>query len=178
MESHWNYWINEPVFADKGVFNIMKRKEAIYMFVHQGLVPMIESKGYKLYMKDGLLTKTLLQMLYALNEEKQIEPKQTEYEIPDEFLDYFEYQFDSSVWESFWSRWGNIQDFDEGGCGESLRMRLPIFVWSWIDLENSASIYRLQKELEEEEYQEEGSKGKDDPYLQETSKRDYMDRHW
>jgi hypothetical protein len=178
MNSSWNYWINEPVFLDDGVYNILKRKQAIYIFVHEGLVPMVESKGYKFYMNDALLTKTILQMVFALRENKKIQPLPCEFQIPQEFYDHFEHQFDSSVWLSFWNEWGNLQDFKEGGCGESLRYQLPVFVWSWIDFHNSDTIYKLAKELEEEEYQEEGSKGKDDPYLQETSKRDYMDRHW
>lgn len=177
MYSSWEYWINEPVFLDKGIRNIVKRKQAIYIFVTEGILPLLESNGYKLILNEARLTKTLLQMLFALREGKQIQAHLLDGEIPEEHLDYFEHRLDSFVWDRFWTQWGCLQDFDEGGCGESLRMTLPLFLWSWIDFDGSDAIYQLQKELESDEYQDEGSKGKDDPYLQETSKRDYLDRH-
>ena len=176
MYSSWEYWINEAVFLDKGIFNIVKRKQALYIFVKEGLLPLLESNGYKLIFNEAKLTNILLQMLFALREGKQIQPHILDDDIPEDYLNYFEYTLDSSVWDRFWTQWGCLQDFDEGGCGESLRMTLPLFVWSWINFDTSDAIYQVQKELEEE-YQEEVSKGKDDPYLQETSKRDYLDRH-
>jgi hypothetical protein len=59
-----------------------------------------------------------------------------------------------------------------------LRSLLFEFLWSWLDFETSPAIQDLLQELEDTEYFDEGSKGKDDPYLQESSKRDYHDRHW
>jgi hypothetical protein len=178
MYSSWEYWINEPVFLDKGISNILKRKQAVSIFVKEGLLPLLESNGYKLILNEARLTKTLLQMLFALYKGEKIKPHLLDGNLPEEHLHYFEYRLDSSVWDSFWTQWGSFQDFEEGRCGESLRWTLPSFVWSWIDFESSTAIYQIQKEIEEEIYQEEGSKGKEDPYLQETSKRDYQDRHW
>jgi hypothetical protein len=36
----------------------------------------------------------------------------------------------------------------------------------------------VYEDIEKDEYLEDGAKGKEDPYLQETSRRDYQDRHW
>jgi len=177
MVTSWDYWINEPVFLDKGVMNIVKRKQAIYCFVKEGLIPLLESKGYRLLLNEAHLTKTLLHMLFALYKGKEIQPRLLDIDISEEHYSYFAYLLDSSVWDSFWKQWGSLQDFDEGGCGETLRVTLSTFVWSWIHFENSPTILRFQEELNDEEYHEEGSKGKDDPYLQETLKRDYLDRH-
>lgn len=177
MKRSWDYWINESVFLDKGVTNIVKRKQAIYIFVKEGLLPLVESKGYKLILNEVQLTKTILQMLYFLREGKQIKPQPLEDCIPEEHYDYFEHVFDSFVWDTFWKKWGELQDFEEGGCGESLRISLHTFLWSWVHFDLSDAVFKLERELEADEYYEEGSKGKDDPYLQETSKRDYLDRH-
>lgn len=178
MVTSWDYWINEGVFLDKGVSNIVKRKQAISIFVREGLLPLLESKGYKLFLNEAQLTKTILQMLYFLRDGKEIKAQPLEECIPEEQYVYFDYVFDSSVWQRFWRYWSCLQDFDEGGCGESLQISLSSFVWSWIDFDRSDAVYKLQKELDDENYQDEGSKGKDDPYLQETSRRDYLDRHY
>jgi hypothetical protein len=175
----WDYWINETVYFDGGVFNSMKRKQAIAIFVKEGLVPFVEGAGYFFEMNDVKLAHILLSLLYRLYEGKKVypSPRYDRY-VNDEQLFLYEHLFDSMAWDKFWAVWGSYQDFEEGRFGECVRYTLPSLVWSWIDLERSPRAIRLEKELEEQEYQEEFPRGKEDPYLQDTSKRDYQDRHW
>jgi hypothetical protein len=178
MAGTWNYWINEPVYLDDGVTNILKRKQAIYLFCSEGLVPFIESAGFRMVYDRKELTRILLRLLYMLSIGTRVKPVRF-YERPrEELYEYYCHSLDTKEWEGFWSTWGSFQDFQPDRFGYCLRSSLSEFVWSWLDLEYSPAFEGLLKELEAADSLEEGAKGKDDPYLQETSKRDYQDRHW
>lgn len=174
----WAYWINEPVFLDDGVMNIGKRKHAIAQFVHEGLLPFVHKAGYRLCLHEGELTVTLLRLLYALQNEKHVVPIQIEGDFLAEQYDLYCFTLDADMWMRFWKGWGTLQDFAEGSPGYKLQFSLSEFVWSWLDLETSEKALKLYEELEDDTYQDELAKGKEDPYLQDTSKRDFQDRHW
>jgi hypothetical protein len=174
----WDYWINEPVFLDGGVMNILKRKQAISIFVKEGLVPFIEKAGYRFHYTDVELVHVMLCLLYRLYEGKNVIAHERVEKNMLEHLWLYEYRLDSTAWARFWKTWGSSQDFEEGRFGECLRYKLQTFVWSWIDMDRSPASIQLERELEDQENQEEFSKGKEDPYLQDHSRRDYQDRHW
>jgi hypothetical protein len=178
MKHLWSYWLNEPIYLDNGVTNIVKRKDAVYLFCKEGLIPFIEQKGYRFYMDDTNLYYAMLRVLFALFRKKKVMGHKVEDDYADEQYDFFCYHFDSLEWEHFWDKWGGFQDFQEDAFGHSLRYTLSELLWSWIDLGSSPKAIRLRRELEQEEEYEEITKGKEDPYLVETSKRDYQDRHW
>lgn len=178
MDYMWNYWINEPIYLDDGVTNILKRKHAIYVFCDEGIFPLLESFGFRMIYDRKEMTRILLRLLYTISIGKGVKPARL-YERPkEELYEYYCHCLDTREWEEFWYKWGSLQDFQSGRFGYCLRATLSEFIWTWIDIEYSPRFEKLLKELEEEEYYEEGAKGKDDPYLQETSKRDYSDRHW
>lgn len=174
----WDYWINEPVFLDEGVLNILKRKHAIYVFCTEGLLPFLERFGFAIVYDEKQLTAILLRMLYALSQRKQIKSVPFQDKPYEEVYAYYLHLIDSQEWERFWSTWGQMQDFLPDSFGYKLRAELPEFIWSWLDFDSSYAIQDLLRELEEADSSDEGTKGKDDPYLQETLKRDYQDRHW
>ena len=176
--STWEYWINEPIYVDKGITNILKRKQAIYLFCKDGLIPFVKQEGFSLVYDTKELTVILLRLLYGLYKGYDVKPNRTEKDVPKEFYDEYCYRLDSQEWELFWSKWGDLQDFEDGRFAYSLRFTLSEFVWTWIHLENSSTTRELMRRIEEESYGEDGFKGKEDPYLQETSRRDYSDRHW
>jgi hypothetical protein len=173
----WAYWINQPIFIDRGV-QYAKRKHILYRFCKEGLIPLIESAGYKLEYTDSKFYHAFLSMLFLLSKGHTLRPVTVEIPYQEEQYAEFHYRLDSEVWESFWKRWGCIQDFDEDNYAHRLQYELAEFIWSWIDFDTSPRIEALYVELQQDDFQEEMSKGKDDPYLQETSKRDYQDRHW
>jgi hypothetical protein len=175
---HWGYWLNEPIYTDDGVANILKRKHAISMFCRDGLLPFIESAGYKFRFSEGELFRTVLQLLYTLYKGKTVRPMVNDCQYYEDQYDHFQYNLDTDKWQAFWQTWGSFQDFMEDRYAYRLQFELPQFVWSWIHMEISPSAVQLYKELEEIEYYEEVTKGKDDPYLQETARREYQDRHW
>lgn len=180
MENQWNYWINEPIFCDEGVSSIAKRKHCLAQFCFEGILPLLRRKGYILRFSEKELTKQLLYLLFALEHGKQPKPRISHEGAPhrEEQYDHFQYKITTSEWLEFWETWGSLQDFQESHCGYPLRFELSEYIWSWIDLDHSPTAIQLEQWLLDEEAQEEMSKGKEDPYLQETSKRDYLDRHW
>ena len=175
---HWGYWLNESIFTDNGVYNIMKRKHAMYAFCKEGLIPFVEKKGYKFRFFDEKVVRVLLLLLYKLYQGHTVTPLATACDNHQEQYALFLERFETDEMDQFWSTWGSIQDFDKDGYAHRLQYELIGFIWSWIDFDTSPAILRLYAELDESEMNEEISKGKDDPYLQETSKRDYQDRHW
>ena len=178
MDSRWSYWINEPIFMDGGVMNIVKRKHAMYIFCKEGLIPMLKSSGYTFAMNDSLLVKQILQLCFALSKGHTVLPKEQQCAYMEEQYDYYNYLFSTQRWEKFWKRWGNMQDFQEGHYGYYLRYTFSDFVWSWLNIDASSTAIALEQELDAQHDYDEFTKGKDDPYLQETSTRDYQDRHW
>jgi len=175
---HWGYWLNEPICMDDGVMNIVKRKHALYMFCKEGLVPFVESAGYKFRFAEGQLYPIVLRLLYTLYKGKTVTPMVNDCQYYEDQYDHFHYTIDSERWQTFWLSWGSLDDFREGQYAHGLQYDLSEFVWSWIDIDTSPSARQLYKELEEIEYYDEVAKGKDDPYLQETARREYQDRHW
>lgn len=174
----WGYWLNESIYTDDGVFNTMKRKHALYDFCMEGLLPFVKSAGYSLRFPEGKFYKVFLQMMYSLYEGNTIKPIPNECQYYEDQYDLYCYNLDTETWQKFWLVWGSLEDFSEDHYAHRLQYELAEFVWSWVDVNTSTSAIGLYRELEELEYQEEGTKGKDDPYLQETSKREYQDRHW
>ncbi len=173
----WGYWLNEPIYTDKGVMNIQKRKHVLYDFCKRGLLPFLESAGYYSFKTNDELYKTLLNVLFTLYRGKTVLPHQVDFPHGEDHYNMYMYHLDTQAWDRFWLRWSDLQDFEEGAYGEKLRWILPDLLWSWMDFDNSSAIQTLERELIELESQEE-TKGKDDPYLQENSRRDYHDRHW
>jgi hypothetical protein len=174
----WAYWINEYVYMNDGVYAVEKRKHAIGLFCTEGLLPLLKRGGYKVRLHRSDLIKNMLDLLYVKHKGHQAKPYGQEIDYAKEQYQYYCYRVDSEDWEQFWESWGSLQDFAEGGIGYSLRFSLPEFIWSWLDLDMSPAAIQLYKELEEEKYDDEVAKGKDDPYLQDTVRRDYQDRHW
>lgn len=176
MEHRWYTWINEPIFLDETT--ILPRKEAIAYFCKEGLFPFVKHQGYRFRLHDAGIIKYVLKVLFFISEKKKVYPSAHAKEIPHLEEQYFHYcsRLDTIAWMEFWETWKLFQDFQEGHYGYNFRFSIPEFIWSWIDLVDSETAIAVEQELDEKEYED--SKGKEDPYLQDTYKRDYQDRHW
>ena len=174
---NWGYWLNQPIFTDKGAA-YAKRKHILYDFCVDGLIPFVEKAGYQFMYSDTSLFKILLTTLYYIHEGKRVRPNRIQCDAYEEQYTRFHQRLDTEAWMKFWEAWGTIQDFDTEGYAHEMQFQLAELVWSWLDFDNSKAIQKVYEELSYDDYYEEGGKGKEDPYLQETSKRDYQDRHW
>lgn len=180
MTSYWYTWIQEPIWLEDSPYSAVPRHKAIETFCSKGLLPMIHNEGYRLRLSQQELQRLLLRCLYALYQGKHVLPKNLQKGFSHEQDHYFHFMFklDTQMWLQFWETWGSLQDFEEHAYAYNFRFQLPELLWSWIDLDQSPAAIHLEEELQEEDWQAEVAKGKEDPYLQDTSKRDYQDRHW
>ena len=174
---HWGYWLNEPIFTEKGCA-YAKRKHILYSFCMDGLIPFVEAAGYKFAYPDAELYKIVLTSLYYMYQGKRVRANCVLLDAHEEQHARFHQTLDSDAWMKFWEAWGSIQDFDTEGYAHRMQYEFAEFVWSWLDFEHSRTVQQVYEELDDDDYQEEIQRGKEDPYLQETSKRDYQDRHW
>jgi len=180
MSTAWLSWIYEPIEVEEASCFVRRRKDVVYTLCVEGIVPLLAEAGYRLPFSARDLTLHLLQGLYTLSKGKTILPHPRPEEEPNQEDQYREYtsRLDTQTWLDFWETWGTSHDFQEHRRTSQMRFLLPELLWSWIDLERSPSAMALEDLLEEWEAQDEAAKGKDDPYLAETARRDYLDKHW
>ena len=180
----WDTWVRKPIFADSGVYNIAPRHVIIRNFVAHGLFPFVKAKGYVFGKDIQGVTNSLLRYLFALSEGKKVLFKNPHKDFIQDHRIEFDHLFDSIEMEQFWEKWQDIEDFQESRFGNCLQYTLPLFIWAAIDLEHSSRFDLVERALDEIEEWEESqfgkkdSKGKDDPYLYDTSRINYEDRHW
>jgi hypothetical protein len=171
-QSRWRDFLNTSIFLDRGVQNIAPRHRAISIFVNEGLLPFVQTKGYNWIYSAEKTILTLLHMLFEMYEGRKIRVQNLQTNYPSDYFDLFLQHFDTEEWELFWERWGLYEDFQEDRYAHEFRYLLQNYIWNSVNLENSAAIQDLFEELEERNETDrawrtsERSKGKDDPYLQ------------
>ncbi len=180
MNTAWVSWIHEPIELEEAGCRVQRRKDVVYTLCEKGIFPLLTGAGYRLPFGTQELTARLLRALFVLSKGKQILPRARPEEEPNQHEQFLEYtsRLDTQTWLDFWEHWGRSQDFQEQRRTSHLKFLIPDLLWSWIDLQRSKSAVALEELIEEWEAQEEAAKGKDDPYLAETARRDYLDKHW
>lgn len=180
----WEKWVRTPIFATAGIYAVGPRYAVLHEFVQRGLFPFVTGKGY-VFAKDVKgITMSLLRYLFALWQGKHVKFYDPHKGCQPEHGLEFEHRFDTLVLDEFWDQWGGIQDFESDSYGYPLRYTLPFFVWANLDLNRSSIYAEVETALHDLEEYEESIYGKrnprerDDPYLQDTSKVNYEDRHW
>jgi hypothetical protein len=179
----WEQWVRKPIFATSGVYNIGSRYSVIKQFVEEGLFPFVKEKGYLFFDSPEKVTLSLLRYLFALYTGKKVIFHDPHEDIFQDHVFEFEHRFDSLEMEEFWEKWKHIEDFEEEHYAFELQYTLPLFLWPSLNIENSPITLKIEAildemdDMEEQEWRKE-SKGKDDPYLHDTSKVNYEDRHW
>ena len=177
----WETWVRTPIYADNGVYNIGTRYEVLSNFVEMGLIPFVKRKGYKFFENENRVTICFLHYLFALWCGETVKFYNPHKELYNDHWLEFEHRFDSVELEALWERWGCIQDFMPDRYAYCVQYTLPSFLWANLDIENSPITLKIEQimeevvEMEEAQYRLE-SKGKDDPYLHESSR--YEDKHW
>jgi hypothetical protein len=179
----WETWTRKVIYADRGVYNIAPRHLVIRNFVQKGLIPFVRSKGYIFSGDATRITNSLLRYLFALYIGDTVQFKNPHKNVYKDYFDEFEHKFDTLEMEPFWDKWDCIEDFQEGQFGEPFKYTFPYFVWASLDLQGSPAFKKLEalfQEIDEmeEAQQRKEAKGKDDPYLHDSSKVNYEDRHW
>lgn len=179
MSAHWDSWCSYPIYTTLSGLCRLRRVEAMQWFCQEGLLPLFQDAGYTIQLSQQELRDTLLRVLYTLDSGKYIRPLPTHDHHPhaQEHKTEYDQRIDTQTWIAFWEQWGQIE-FLSSERLLSFHLLLPALLWSWVDLQQSPAFDVVEKEIEEQDYQDELSKGKEDPYLVDTSRREYQDRHW
>lgn len=167
-------WIHENIWMDNGVYNIAPRHVAMKIFLQQGLVPLIKKAGYVFYYNEEILLHKLLTITHLTYMNKKFICTKLQEPVAREHFDLYNHKLDTDCWNTFWRRWGDLQDFNmDSRYGLKLRGELPYFLWHWLDLEHSPTFLKLEDEMyfEDNGYQHHDEpynprNGRDDPYLQ------------
>jgi len=156
----------------------IKRGQIYKIFLHDGLLPLIEDMGYSVGTPLKKLYGYMVSGIYNSRERPSISSQwnMTHYtrRWAQEEKIHFYHIMNPDVWERFWNDWGEIEDFSEYSFrGRDRRTDIEDFIWRQIDLDisyQSEILYELMNdeyELESEETQQHPKKV--DVYLVETS---------
>lgn len=171
-KAQWGRFLNEAIYLDKGIYNILPRHEAISIFVNEGIYPFVENNGYTWKLTEKQMTNTILNILFQMKLGNMIDIPNLQKGFTMEHYDRFLQTLDSEVLENFWYRWGELEDFEEDGYAYRFRFLLQNLIWNSLYLEHSRVIQEFEEEIKEQRAFEEAlrrgtvSKGKEDPYLQ------------
>lgn len=169
----WNDWLEEYVSTPYGD---IARKTMLHMFVKEGLKPFVERHGYRWAKGVNEIQSALATGLYLNRARPHVAsdwsgiPSYTEAALHED-ADQFTMLFTWTTWEPFWANWGHWDDVSaDTNYGRDRRMDIENFVWSQLDLANSAQT-RVVDEFLEDENQDDGERRRrlDDAYLRESA---------
>ena len=89
MDTLWLNWINEPIFMDKGITDIQKRKHAYAYFCIEGLIPFLKSKGYIFEASSMNVAVHLLRLLYHIYKGHCVKPINLERDFEEDQFDFY-----------------------------------------------------------------------------------------
>jgi hypothetical protein len=119
------------------------RWRCIRMFVNDGLVPFVKSRGYEFAVPPKQLANLLASGFFANQGRSHVSsvwscPLQPDGAYPEDEA-HFHYILHRELWDSFWSEWGRWTDVDPAFSyrGSDRRLDCEILVWSQMDLEAS-----------------------------------------
>jgi hypothetical protein len=155
-------------------YGFIPRHRMIRFFVKNGLIPFIESKGYKL---NGDLKWTISLIASGLYESQFKHHLESKWPVPtnvdydEEDMDHFYHIMDSDTWGTFWENWGAWEDMEHPQFGEERRLDIQNFVWNHVDIAVSQQTIIVDKLFEDDEPHEEGgnSRRHEDVYTRDVA---------
>jgi hypothetical protein len=180
----WEQWLTKNIFMDDGVYNYAPRHLVISDFVKSGLMPLIKQMGYHTQYTPKIITEKILRIMWFMYEGKTLYPLNKQNEFPHEHYETYRLKLDDGLWDHFWRKWKDIQDFSvDHGYAWRLQYSLPLFIWNWLDLPNSRAFLELEHEYEDMYADDDhaySSKGRnEDPYLNDLrSGNIILDKHY
>ena len=151
LETHqWTTWLNTVVYLNEHDFkSTMKRQEALTIFVKEGLVPFLESRGYVFSPQYHIVSHLATYLFKRYSRDFVKQPFERIYNHVNVDLLHYE---DSAVppddWDYFWKQWGLMTDFYDDQFRN--RFWIPYFCYNRLDLLHSDATNKVDKELEED----------------------------
>jgi hypothetical protein len=142
---------------------MIPRQACIEVFVAEGLIPFINTNGYRFKCNKLKLGAYVARSLYY----SRIKHVPLNIDFYDEDYDYYYYHVNDDKWDLFWNEWALWNDVN----GEHPHMReiVRYCVWTLLDIENSQSTDNVNNMFyesdDEDGFQERRREYSLDPYL-------------
>jgi len=173
VEKRTREWLKEST-----MWNIcyVNRGEVLMSFVRDGLIPFVESKGYRLGRGPEELYTYIAKSMYMNHAFSTMNSKW--FDVPfntdgtaEERIHYYD-TIDVDSWSIFWSEWSDWEELaTDGQRGRDRQIDIEEFVWRQLDLDSSPQTevlyYRMNDETEQDVADE--TVKKSDVYLEETA---------
>jgi len=167
-------WLKEPAWW--GVESVPRGK-ILLAFVKEGLIPFVESKGYKLGRTANELFTDIATCLYvnwnySAMETTILDAPYNADGTAEERIHYYD-TVSVDDWSAFWLQWSDWFELaTESSRGRDRQIDVEEYVWRQLDLDNSLQTevlyFRMNNEILEDGVDESGAK-RPDVYLEEAS---------
>lgn len=133
-------WLHEPIHWKGGT--ILPRWRVLHWFVHEGLVPWVQSHGYRWGCNHTYLANCIATGLYDNHRTCHLEsewryPGKNTHPFQEEEA-HFHFVLSQEEWDAFWSMFGTWGDVAlDTFRGHDRRLDIQNFVWGQLDLEAS-----------------------------------------
>ena len=173
VEKRTREWLKETTWWN---ISRVKRETVLFALVKDGLIPFIESKGYKLGRPARELFSYIAKDFYMNYYRSAMDSEWTDVPvnmgIAEERIHYYD-TISVDDWTTFWSEWSDWDEIaTDGPRGRDRQIDIEEFVWRQLDLDNSPQTevlyYRMNDESEQDTAESEPMK-KPDVYLEEAS---------
>ena len=174
QEKQIRTWLKEPAWWG---IDSAPRGKILLAFVKEGLIPFIESKGYKFGRSANELFTDIATCLYVNWNYSAMETMILDVPCnPDGTAEERIHYYDTvgvDDWTAFWSEWSDWSEIatTEAARGRDRQINIEEYVWRQLDLDNSLQTevlyYRMNDETPEDSA-EDGTK-RPDVYLEEAS---------
>lgn len=149
-------WLHTPIFLDEHDYQTaMPRKEALFYFYKEGLIPFIEHHGYIFDGTIPVFSHFVSFLFQPSTRDFLIQPVSRILDKVNIDYEYFETRgIPSEDWDAFWKTWGSMTDF----CDEHQKNQywVPSFCYNRFDLYQSPSTEVVDREYELDGSEEEG----------------------
>ena len=140
MKLTWWEWLREP--TDWSGVTTLPRHKGIKLFVKEGLVPLLQDRGYRLRGNAQELYSKIANGLYENEGKSHVESNWSFGHLNTDYIQEEKWHFydvlDSLVWEDFWNYWGQWSEFsEESERGLDRRYDIEAYVWTQINVEGS-----------------------------------------
>jgi len=161
FQRKFTHWLNSDVYLNHGTDHV-KRHFFLRRLIDTILINM-KKEGYSFCLGPNELAHSFFRLVFYTLEKRRYTIPQNEEAYPED-LDWYLHVVGDEWWDTQWERWDQLGDFFENPLfSAKIRGILPLFMWTFVDINNS----RATSMGDDSEHEEEGYQRKRDidPYV-------------
>ena len=161
FQRKFTHWLNSDVYLNHGTDHV-KRHFFLRRLIDTILINM-KKEGYSFCLGPNELAHSFFRLVFYTLEKRRYTIPQNEEAYPED-LDWYLHVVGDEWWDTQWERWDQLGDFFENPLfSAKIRGILPLFMWTFVDINNS----RATSMGDDSEHEDEGYQRKRDidPYV-------------